>query len=530
MWESVMRPASLREALRVLAQHGGAARIVAGGTDVLVELQRGVKPTATLIDISALRELKYVRREGATIAIGALATHNDLLAAPFARAVALPLAQACIEVGAPQIRARATIAGNLATASPANDTIAPLTALGATLVLARAGAQRRLPIAEFFDGFRRTRLAPDELIREIRFPALEGARRGLFLKLGLRRAQAISVIDVAFVLTFGDDGRVLDARIALGCLAPTIVRARFAEAALVGRSLDTESCTAAAQAVLADAAPIDDVRGTARYRCATLSALVMAGLQRLADGREADGFPARPILLQTSGEPRTTQPFAAPAPALQPLDGMQSVPEPVEATRAAAVPCEGTQAEREPFDGTVVATINGEGRTLVGVGRKTLLNALRDDAGLTGAKEGCAEGECGACTVWLDGAAVMACLVPASQAHGAEITTIEGLADGDALHPLQQAFIEAGAVQCGFCIPGMIMAGAKLLAERREPSLEDHQAAISGNLCRCTGYRKILDAMTVAARAMAAREAVPEPALEVGVQLTGKAVPIPARA
>src|ERR1700676_5561074 len=225
MWREVIRPASLDEALGVLATHGSSARIVAGGTDVLVELQRGVRPTTTLIDVSALRELKYVRRVGDVVAIGGLATHNDVLAAPFARAPMLPLAQACIEVGAPQIRTRGTIAGNLVTASPANDTIAPLIALDAELILMSRAGERTVRLEDFYTGSRTTQLRADELLREIRCVALDAARRGIFLKLGLRRAQAMSVIDIALVLTFDAGGGVGDARIALGCLAPTVVRA-----------------------------------------------------------------------------------------------------------------------------------------------------------------------------------------------------------------------------------------------------------------------------------------------------------------
>jgi carbon-monoxide dehydrogenase small subunit len=148
--------------------------------------------------------------------------------------------------------------------------------------------------------------------------------------------------------------------------------------------------------------------------------------------------------------------------------------------------------------------INGEERELLAGGHETLLELLRDRAGLTGTKEGCSNGNCGSCTVLLDGAPVNACLVLAGEAAGARITTIEGVAQGGRLHPVQQAFIEHGGTQCGFCTPGLVLSAKALLDRAERPSEHEIRSAIAGNLCRCTGYDKVVEAVRAAASSMAA--------------------------
>jgi carbon-monoxide dehydrogenase small subunit len=144
-------------------------------------------------------------------------------------------------------------------------------------------------------------------------------------------------------------------------------------------------------------------------------------------------------------------------------------------------------------------TVNGESAEADVWGGESLLFALRERLGLPGSKNACEQGECGSCSVLLDGVLVCACLVLAAQADGHDVVTVEGLAQGDDLHSVQQAFVETGAVQCGFCTPGLVVATVDLLARSPDPSEDEIREALSGNLCRCTGYAKIFDAVRLAA-------------------------------
>ncbi len=470
MWHDYFSVTSLDEAVRILAERGERARIVAGGTDLILELERGVrKGIDTLVDITRVAGLDQILLdEDEVIHLGPLVTHNHCVASKLVVERAFPLACAAWEVGAPQIRNRGTIAGNLITASPANDTITPLMALGANLTLLSTSGERIVPLADFYLGVRKTVMRPDEILVDISFPALRENQRGTFVKIGLRRAQAISVVDAAVVLTMRDD-KVENAVITLGAVAPTIIHAPNAEIYLAGRQLNDTTITHTAELAMQAARPIGDVRGSAAYRSEMVRVSVLRGLRAIFEGTEKRAFPTHPVLLRSKG-----------------LNG--SGPE--------------MSSSQHHGDGEpIVARINNRKVSFASGYEKTLLRLLREEGGLTGTKEGCSEGECGACTVFLDGMAVMSCLVPAPRAHGAEIVTVEGLAKDDELHPVQQAFISEGAVQCGYCTPGFLMSAAMLLEEHPHPSHNDIQQAITGNLCRCTGYYTIVKAIERAAQA-----------------------------
>jgi carbon-monoxide dehydrogenase medium subunit len=468
MWKLYHSPTSLSEAVGLLGKAGPAARIVAGATDLILELERGVRSGIdTLIDITRLPNLDGIA-VGADgwIHLGPLVTHNMAAGSRLVVERAYPLARACWEVGAPQIRNRGTIAGNLITASPANDSITPLMALDARVTLRSGSGERVVPLESFYTGVRKTVMAPDEVLTDIALRPLASGGRGTFVKLALRRAQAISVVNVAVVARFEGD-EVSEARVVLGAVAPTVLRAMAAEQSLVGRRLTREVMEEAARLAASSSRPIDDLRASAEYRNEMVRICTLRALRAIAEGRQGAGFPERPVMLWGAEGGRVAQPPP--------------------------------RAARHDSGAPIETTINGKAHTFHHGQEKTLLRLLREEALLVGTKEGCAEGECGACTVFLDGMAVMSCLVPAPRAHGAVIQTVEGLATGDHLHAVQQAFLEEGAVQCGYCTPGFLMSAAKLLEERPFPSRSEIEQALTGNLCRCTGYYKIIAAVEKAA-------------------------------
>jgi xanthine dehydrogenase iron-sulfur cluster and FAD-binding subunit A len=468
MWDRYYSVTSIDDALEILNQDKEKTRIIAGGTDLILELKQGIRKGITsLVDISRIPELCEIRIDSeGFIHIGPGVTHNHCVDSEIIRNNAFPLAQACYGVGTPQIRNVATVAGNLATASPANDTIVPLIAMNAEIVLASKGKSRTVKLIDFYTGVRTTIIQSDEMITDIKFIKLANNQRGLFKRYILRETHSISVVNTSIVITKQNEV-ITSAVIALGCVAKTVFMAKEAEIFLVGKKLTSENIEIASDLAQQAAKPINDIRASNKYRLRLVKLLVLEGLTEISQGEEKKNFPQKPVLLW--GKKKYSP---------KKLDILKIHTKETE----------------------IQTRINNREYSIIRNNDGLLIDLIRESTGLTGTKLGCGEGECGACTITLDGISVLSCLIPAPRAQGAEITTIEGVSPTQSLHPVQQAFIDEGAIQCGYCTPGFIMSSIQLLDEIKNPSVQQIKEGLSGNLCRCTGYYRIIAAVEKAAR------------------------------
>jgi carbon-monoxide dehydrogenase medium subunit len=472
MWDLYHTVSTIEDALEILEEKRSRAKIIAGGTDLILELKNEKHPEVhELVDINRVPGLDTIREEGEYLHLGPTVTHNQCLVSDLLNKYALPLVKASQSIGAAQIRNIATVYGNLITASPANDTISPLMAMDAELLLRSKTGQRWVAIADFYQGVRKTILQDNELVADLRFKKLPASSKSSFQKYLLRNIHGISVANATVILDFVGE-EVHKATITLGAVAPVIVHADIAEKYLTGKSLNEETIRESSLLAEDSARPIDDVRGSGKFRNHLIPVLVERALNEIAGGTWSDYNP-EPVLLWGAKPYRNL-----------PLEKSYT---------------HGSQNE-------ITTLINKHSYQLAHGQRGTLLDLVREQAGLTGTKLGCGEGECGACTLHFNGVPVLSCLIPAPRAQDAEITTIEGIASENELHPIQKAFIEEGAVQCGYCTPGFIMSAVKLLEEKPIPSNQEIREGLAGNLCRCTGYYSIITAVDKAAKEMAGRQ------------------------
>jgi len=449
MWKQYYTVSSIDNALDILDSENEKAKIIAGGTDLVLEIKNDQHPhVKTLIDITRIKDQDRVWIENGYVNIGPLLTHTQCLVSNELIKFGFHLVRAAYSVGVPQIRNIGTVIGNLVTASPANDTITPLIALDAEITIRSKTKEYKVKLIDFFTGVKKTVMASNEMVVGLRFPKMKSNQKGAFIK-----------ANVCAILTL-DGSDIQEAIVTLGAVAPTIIHSQKAETFLSGKVLSQENIERSAQLAGQDALPIDDIRSSEKYRSHLIPVLIRRALLSIKDG-SWNKFDFPPVLLWGKKTKFIT---------------------PIEKSIK--------HDKKTPIE----ITLNGISKTFDHCQNETLLALIRDTARLTGTKEGCGEGECGACTLHLNGLPVLSCLVPAPKAHDSDVTTIEGLMEDNKLHPIQEAFVEAGAVQCGYCTPGFIMSAVKLLEEKPRPTEMDIKQGLSGNICRCTGYYSIIEA------------------------------------
>ena len=491
-----LEPTSLEEAISLLREYGDRAQVLAGGTYLLVQMKMERLAPECVIDVGRIPGLDTIVPGEGGLRLGPRTRIRAIRNAPEVRAGYSALAEACAAFGSTQVQMMGTIGGNLCNGSPASDAVPALMALDARLVLAGPGGERVLPVEEFLVGPGQTALQDGELLVAIQLPRPQAGTGSAFIKISRVAADLAKASVAAVVVREGD--RVVDCRLSFGSVGPTVLRARGAEAVLAGNPFSAELALEAGRVAAGEIAPIDDVRSTAWYRREVVKALThdvlqaaweRAGETRGQGDKETRGQGDRETGGQgdreTGGQgDRGTRGFE---------HETRNTEHETRNTEHATRPT----LRLGPTDHHLIhLTVNGVRHELSVAPNELLLNVLRERLQLTGTKYGCGVGECGACTVLLNGVPALSCLVLAVGADGSEVLTVKGLAGPDGeLDPLQEAFIEHNAFQCGYCTPGMLMMTKSLLREIPSPTEDDVRDYLKGNRCRCTGFAGVVRAV-----------------------------------
>jgi CO/xanthine dehydrogenase FAD-binding subunit/aerobic-type carbon monoxide dehydrogenase small subunit (CoxS/CutS family) len=456
-------PAKLDEALTLLADGRDDIKLLSGGMSLMPMMALGLVRPRIVLSLNRIDDRGYVREDRDALRIGAGTRHYEIMHDPLIARHCGVLAEAAAFIGDVQVRNRGTIGGSLAHADPAADYSPVLVAAGARVIARSLRGEREIAADTFFTNLMETALKPDEIISEVIVPKL-GAARGAYTRLH-RIEGNFAIINAAAIL--GDN----HARIALGGVGSTPIALDVSQELSHGFNADALEATGRrVHAACAD--PLADLNGSSDYR------------------RQMAAVYAKRALAVAAGRTPSRQ---------RPETGRKSAPASLAPRKTAAGTVGGALRT------AIAVSINGQQRRIEADNRMVLADLLRDVIGLTGTHIGCGTGSCGACTVMLDGRTVKSCSVLAADVDGRAVETIESLAsDIHHLHPLQESFVRNHGQQCGYCTPGMVMSALQLLRDNPNPDEDAIRHGISGNLCRCTGYQFIVNAISDAARALGA--------------------------
>jgi len=493
-------PSSIEEAAAVSSESGGDSIPVGGATSFVFTKAR---PQAGFIDLSRAG-LDYLTAGPHGLQIGSSITVQELAGGDIAPFLPDALVESAVSVGTRQLRNMITLGGNIARIFPWSDLPVPLLALDAVIVIASPDGERSIRAGGYFKKQPAAILKPGDIIKEVLIDTADeepsgGTATGTsFMKFN-RLKRELAYATAAAVVRL-EDGCIRDASVVVGGLGALPAEIADATALLIGKEPGEVNEKTVAQTVVNQVTPIRDHRASREYRAHIGGVLTGRAVSTALERAVAAAAAKKTSTGGTGGSGKirfVKEPGSSP--------GADSFSDPGKSGSPLSAGDSGGADDRQ----SVGFVLNGSFREFRCAPDESLLDMLRAE-GYTGSKRGCEDGSCGACTVLLDGRTILSCLLPAGLAEGREITTIEGIGSVDNPHPIQKALVDAGGVQCGYCTPGVVLTVKSLLDARPDPTEQDFREALDGNLCRCTGYVKILDGARNAAADLAGAKGVDE--------------------